>query len=192
MIKTITKKIWLENGVNISIDLEIPLSCDAITFDDSMIEDVLINQCLRGMREAIITYKQSELPDMFLDGQEIIITNQLPGEIYGAMSMIGDIMLVDADAISDIRPIKASFLFGHEMGHKIEKYRPMRDSKELAARFLGIGLYGHERVISEALADEFGNIAIGESSSANRFNPYFVGEQHKILQHTILRDVYKV
>ncbi len=191
MIKSITKRICLEDGINILVDLQIPLSIDKITFDDSMIEDLMINQCLHGLKEAISSYRCSKLPNIFLTGQEIIITNELPDDIYGSMTLLGDTMFVDADAISDIRPIKASFLFGHEMGHKISKYRPMADSKELMARLLGIGLLGHERVINEALADEFGTIVTGGYSSSNRFNEYLADEHHKLLQHTILRDVYR-
>lgn len=192
MIKKIEKKIVLADDININIDLSIPIFTDRVIEDDGFIDDIMIKQCLRGLKEAISTYKSSELPDRFISGQEIIITNDLPEGIYGAMSMIGDMMLIEADAISDIRPVKASYLFAHEIGHKIERYRDMSESKNMVAHLLGIGLYGHERMISEALADEVGNIAVRENSDACRFNYYLEDEQHKVLQHTILKDIYRV
>lgn len=191
MIKRINRKLTLEGNINIYFDLEIPLGIPSINFDDSDIENMLINQYLRGIRSAILSYRNSELPSVFLEDQNIVVTNKLPEDIYGAMTMVGDTMIIDADAISDIRAIEASFLFAHEMGHKIIKYRPMKDSRGLVSSFLGVNEHA-KKLIDEALSDEMGNMSVGFISSANRFNHLLRSSEHHRLQYTILKDVYRV
>ena len=88
MIKRINRKLTLEGNINIYFDLEIPLGIPSINFDDSDIENMLINQYLRGIRSAILSYRNSELPSVFLEDQNIVVTNKLPEDIYGAMNYI--------------------------------------------------------------------------------------------------------
>lgn len=168
----IDKKYFLPEGIDIHLDIEIPLSDSAvIPEDNSFMEDMLANQCITGLRGAIEDYKRSELPNAFLTPQEITITNKLPFEIYGAFTLIGDEMFVDADAISDIRRIQSSFLFAHETGHKIEKYRDLLETYEAIASTLGIGVSGNELLLKEIFADACGSIA-----SPNTFDAWTLSE----------------
>lgn len=160
MEKTINKEIMLLDGTRISIDISIPIY-DLMDVAEERVEfvtDILVNQVLRGLRSSIESYKNSELPNKYLQFQTFIVTNKIPFTIAGAFKLDGDDIIVEADSISDIRPISASFLLGHEMGHKIDKYIDTKEAYQSIASSFGIGT-ANEEFLREMYADICGLIA---------------------------------
>lgn len=189
----IDKKYFLPEGIDIHLDIEIPLSDSAIIPEDnSFMESTLANQCITGLKSAIEDYKRSELPNAFLTPQEITITNKMPLEIYGAFTLIGDEMFVDADAISDIKGIQSSFLFAHETGHKIEKYRDLSETYEAIASTLGIGVSGNELLLKEIFADACGSIAVPNTFDSWGISNDLEEERCKHIMKLSLKGMYHI
>lgn len=192
-LKQIRKEIYLPEGIDVLVDIDIPLSINVLSEkDDSMMDEMLINQVYRGIKGALEDYRNSELPDKFLVGQKFIITNKMPLNTHGRFYLIGDDIMVDADSISGIRRIDASFLLGHEMGHKYEKYLDLRDAYEAIANMLGMSTRGNEHLLLEIFADECGNIAINNLRDSESQIVSMSEDKRKYLQRKILGSIYHI
>ena len=102
---------------NIIVDTDILVTFEEEVrddIDDSFLVNTLIYQSVEGIKSAIRRYEESGLPNRFLKGQRFIATNKLHRHIYGYFYLPNDDIVLDADAISNIRRIESSFLFGHE------------------------------------------------------------------------------
>lgn len=153
---------------NIIVDTDILVTFEEEVrddIDDSLLVNTLIYQSVEGIKSAIRKYEESELPNRFLKGQRFIATNKLHRHIYGYFYLSNDDIVLDADAISNIRRIESSFLFGHEMGHKIIRYRDTSSSQKEIARIFQMSIEGNERNFKELYSDIVGLIVSNFNSS---------------------------
>lgn len=193
MIKTIEKEICRFDEYKAKIDIDIPIQGE-ITIDqkqDEFFEEMLINQMIRGLDSARAKYKNSELPNLFIEYQNYIITNNLPDNILGMYDGSSDDIYFDADTISDIRGVEASFVHGHEVGHKIIRYRNMTGCLSDIAHILGVSLYGNEHRLKELLCDECGNLVAGTSRDRLLFNHLIEEGRREHIQKKILYNIYR-
>lgn len=197
MQKTINKNIMLLDGTKISIDISLPVS-DIYDVGEEryyFVSDIMINQVLRGLRKSIDAYKSSELPDKYLNFQEYIVTNNIPYGILGAFRLVGDDIIVEADAISGIRPTSAAFLLGHEMGHKIDKYIDTKETYASIASSFGIGS-DNEEFLREMYANICGLIASNNNDEGlahlgGMSLPDVLSEGHtEYLKRQVLKGIY--
>lgn len=162
-INNYNSKKRLDSGVNLIYDLSFPVIAgndDLIDERFESIKTILNSQYSNAVTCVIADYKNSLLPLKFIENQNICVTNLGDcSNIYGLFELNGDDILVDANAIcSMIADIRSSFLFGHEMGHKIAKYRANDATYIQLANILGISFYDNQNIIKETFADECGNI----------------------------------
>lgn len=115
-------------------------------------------QCFNSIKRCVSDYEKSPLPERFIKSQEFIITNHLPSNIYGYYSQRGEIFL-DADAIRGIRGYSSQFLFGHELGNKIQRYRDVGPCYDIISRVYDTSEESFKRAV---LSDIFGSIVSGE------------------------------
>ena len=118
---------------------------------DDLMTDCLCNQ-----------YDNSPLPQKYIKEQEFIVT-VLPRIILGCFCYINDKIYVDADEISNIRRINASFLLGHEIGHKISKYIDTKDIYNEISRLFCIPI-SRKDILEETLADLVGFVVSNNGS----------------------------
>lgn len=158
MNKNIKKTIFLpKHNNNVLVDVSIPIERNILSpSDDEWMANCLCNQYKNGLKEALNQYDNSPLPKKYIDGQDFIVTI-LPREILGGFSYIDDKIYVDADAISNIKRINATFLMGHEIGHKISKYIYTKDIYDEISILFYISSSKKE-VITETFADLVGFI----------------------------------
>ncbi len=187
--KKIQSNISLNDNISVQIDIEINLNkrLEEINDDvDKFVTKNIIAQELRSLKSSIETYKESELPNVFLNNQKFIVTDKLPFQIFGYFYLPNDDIVLDADTVSNIRSVGANFLFGHEMGHKIAKYRNTKISYKEIASIYGLSIYGNERFFSEVFADICGyivspNIEIDQETT----------DRAEYLKRKVLKDIYK-
>lgn len=200
MNKIIEKKICLMDGTNINIRINIPLDgyYQIDEKKDEFITDIIINQVLRGLKQAIASYKNSELPNKFLHPQVFYITNELPFYTLGAFQLVGDDIIVDADAISNIRKTSSDFLLGHEMGHKICKYIDPQNAYESIASSFGISILDNEYFLREMYANICGLIVSGNNEEKlPHLGEYTLNEalsqgHTEHLKRQVLKSIYHV
>lgn len=200
MNKVIEKKICLLDGTKIEININIPLGdyCIIDEKKDEFMTDILTNQILNGLRHSLDAYKNSELPNKFLHPQIFIVTNELPFYMLGAFHLVGDNIVVDADAISNIRRTSSDFLLGHEMGHKICKYKDYQDAYESIASSFGISVNGNEAFLSEMYANLCGLIVSkNDDEKLPHLDDYSLNEtlspmHTEHLKRQVLKSVYHI
>lgn len=183
--RIITNHTKLEKNITVDTDVVIPFEQEVRgDIDDSFIVETIINQGLRGLKESIKKYEESDLPNRFLEGQRFVITNKLPFYVYGYFYLPNDDIVLDSDTMTNIRRIEASFLLGHEMGHKIIRYRDTKASFAEIARLFQMSVEGNEYNLKEMYSDICGLIVSGY----NRF-----GEDPKVthLKRKILTDLHR-
>lgn len=193
MIHKVEKSIVKFNDYSVKVDIDIPIS-GVETIDpanDEFMTEILVNQFIRGLERARERYKNSCLPNAFIDYQEYLITNNLPDDILGMFDGTSDIIYFDADTISDIRGIEASYVHGHEVGHKIIKYRRMNQCLNDIAHVLGVGLNGNEGKLKELLCDECGNLVAGTARDRLLFNHRIEKPKREYVQRKILYHIYR-
>ena len=169
----VKKEIMLFDGSKLKIDTEVKLS-KSITINEKDYEfgvNMLIEQYLRSVKSAIESYKNSNLPSLFIRGQEYIVTDvsylsiDNYHRILGVYNLLYDQILFDPDSISGIG-INPNFLMGHEVGHKISKYKLDDASREEIRSILGIPCM-NEHIIEETFADACGDIVQNEIINNN-------------------------
>lgn len=167
------KEIMLFDGSKLKIDTEVKLS-KSITINEKDYEfgvNMLIEQYLRSVKSAIESYKNSNLPSLFIRGQEYIVTDvsylsiDNYHRILGVYNLLYDQILFDPDSISGIG-INPNFLMGHEVGHKISKYKLDDATREEIRSILGIPCM-NEHIIEEIFADACGDIVQNEIINNN-------------------------
>lgn len=163
VINNYNSKERLDSGGNLIYDLSLPVIAGNDDLNDErfeFIKTILNSQYSNAVSYVIADYKNSLLPLKFIENQNIYVTNLGDcSNIYGLFELNGDDILVDANAIcSMIADIRSSFLFGHEMGHKIANYRAKDATYIQLANILGISFYDNQNIVKETFADECGNI----------------------------------
>ena len=123
--------------------------------------------------------------ERFLRSQNFIVTNDLPRDIYGYYSQSGDIFL-DADAINGIRGYSSQFLFGHELGYKIQRYRDVEPCYDIIRRVYDTSEETFQRAV---LSDIFGSIVSGKKEIDDYPMEEAVQNQLKL---EALKSVYRV
>ena len=190
---SLEKKIFLPKSLaTAEINIKIPLSDSAvIREDDDFIDNILVNQYCNGLESAVFDFENSELPSIFINGQRFLITNNLPVGFYGLFCLTEDDLIVaDADTISNIRKLRASYLLAHEMGHKIAKYRDTREAYKELAQIFGISLKEHEDIIAEIYADICGNI-VTDSNDYHLIDRPVSKADNEHAKQLVLKSVYK-
>lgn len=183
--RIITNHTRLER--NITVDTDIKLTFDREVddnIDDSFVVDTIIYQGLNSIKRSISAYEQSDLPNRFLEGQRFILTNKLPYYIYGYFYLPNDDIVLDADSMNNIRRVEANFLFGHEMGHKIIRYRDTSKSFAEIAKVLQMGIDGNEYNLKELYADICGLIV-------SDFNRQQEDDKVTHLKRKVLSDMHR-
>lgn len=197
-IKLVQKDICLMDGTKIQVDIQIPLEFD-VAIDkksEEWVEKMMIEQVLRGLKESIAAYKNSELSDRFLYPQKYIITNVTP--FLGTYFLIGDDIMVDADGISNITVTENTFLLGHEMGHKIAKYKDTTDAFYSIASSFGMNVPDNEEFIREIYSDLCGIIVSGNNDAPlvhlgrHSLNDVLPERNVELLKRKVLGSVYHV
>ena len=197
-IKLVQKDICLMDGTKIKIDIQIPLKYD-VAIDkrnEEFVEQIMIEQFLRGLKESIAAYKASELPDRFLYPQEYIITNVTP--FLGTYFLLGDDIMISADGISNITGTENTFLLGHEMGHKIDKYKETTDAFYSIATSFGMNVQDNEEFLREMYADICGIIVSGNNDAPLvhlgrlSLNDVLPDRNVELLKRKVLGSVYHV
>ncbi len=198
--KLIQKNVCLMDGTKIKVDISIPLRSESV-LDESQEEwvmEMLNNQVIRGLTSSIDAYKNSELPNRFLYPQNYTITNSMPADALGAFCLRGDDIFIDADAISNIGRISSSFLLGHEMGHKIEKYTDPTEAFWAIASAFGMGIQDNEEFLREMYADICG-IIVSQNNDASlahlggySLNEVFSNDHTEHLKRRVLSNIYHV
>jgi hypothetical protein len=157
-------KTQLNNGIKVICNFNIPVSgAEEDKVYESRMESLkpkLTTQYLTAIKEVLKRYEYSPLPKKFISNQSIFVTKMpVYDELYGLYKLVGDDIVVDADTICNLYiRLQASFLFGHEMGHKIAKYKATDELYEEMASILGISLNENYYAITETFADECGNM----------------------------------
>lgn len=169
----VKKNIMLLDGSKITIDTDIRIN-GPVVIDEKDSEfgvNMLIEQYLRAVKNAIESYKNSLLPNKFIERQEYIVTDisyydiQTFHHILGAFNLLYDLILFDPDSISGIL-YDPKFLMGHEAGHKISKYKLDDKTKAEIRSILGLSSM-NEYIIEETFADACGDIVEGNDYSNN-------------------------
>lgn len=192
----IEKEIMLFDGSKLKIDTEVRLN-GPIAIDDEYSEigiDMLIEQYIRSVKSAIAAYKKSELPESFIRGQEYIVTDvsyfdlDSYHHILGLFNLVYDLILFDPDSISGIG-FDPNFLMGHEVGHKISKYKLDDNTREEIRSILGIPTM-NDYIIEETFADACGDIVQNEAINNYSFLPNDPIRREK-MRTIALRTSYK-
>lgn len=169
----VKKEIMLIDGSKLKIDTEVRVS-GPIVINEKESEfgvNILIEQYLRSVKNAISAYKKSELPESFIRAQEYIVTDvsyfdlDSYHRILGLFNLVYDLILFDPDSISGIG-FDSNFLIGHEVGHKISKYKLDDNTREEIRSILGIPTM-NEHIIEETFADACGDIVQNETRNNN-------------------------
>lgn len=198
MIKLIQKDICLMDGTIIKVDIQIPLEHESVIDEnqEEWVKEMMTEQVLRGLKESIAAYKTSELPNRFLYPQKYIITNVTP--FLGTYFLIGDDIMVDSDGISNITGTENTFLLGHEMGHKIAKYKDPTEAFYSIASAFGINVQDNEELLREIYSDLCG-IIVSDNNEAplvhlggNSLNEVLSNDHTEHLKRQVLRNIYHV
>lgn len=192
----IEKEIMLFDGSKLKIDTEVRLD-GPIAIDDEYSGigiDMLIEQYIRSVKSTIAAYKKSELPESFIRGQEYIVTDVSYFDldsyhlILGLFNLVYDLILFDPDSISGIG-FDPNFLMGHEVGHKISKYKLDDNTREEIRSILGIPTM-NDYIIEETFADACGDIVQNETINNYSFLPNDPIRREK-MRTIALRTSYK-
>lgn len=160
----------------------------AITIPERAEEEFLktvANQCFSSIKRCVSAYEKSPLPERFIKSQDFIITNNLPRDIYGYYSQKGNIYF-DADAINGIRGFSSQFLFGHELGYKIQRYRDVGPCYDIIRRVYDTSEQSFQSLV---LSDIFGSIVSGKKEIDDYPMEKEVQNQLKL---EALKSVYRV
>lgn len=119
----------------------------------------IANQCFRTVSQNIYAYNKSLLPERFIRSQNFIVTNWLPSYVYGYYNPNGDTIYFDGDAIRGLSRFSSLFLFGQQLGYKIQHYKDEEPCYEIIRRECGIYNEQMQRTI---LSGIFGSLALKE------------------------------
>lgn len=185
----------LSDGIKVVSDLKIPVltANDNNRLDENnFFKEMITSQYLKGIKETLVAYKNSLLPDRFLTNQLIYVVNT--SDFYGSFLYDGDldIIYVNFNTISDISCYKSSYVFGHEMGHKIEKYKANMTTYQEVSRILDVSVDGNLKILSETFADACGNIVYSDINAYHMLSKSLTEEKNEALKRLVLKTVYSV
>ena len=190
MIKKIDKTYFLPKYcINVLVLIDILVRDEhAITITERAEEEflkIMADQCFSSIKRCVSAYEKSPLPERFIKSQDFIITNYLPRDIYGYYSQKGNIYF-DADAINGIRGFSNQFLFGHELGYKIQRYRDVEPCYDIIRRVYDTSEETFQRLV---LSDIFGSIVSGKKEMDDYPMEEEVQSQLKL---EALKSIYRV
>lgn len=190
-IVRINKKVYEWDEYLAEFDIGISVRDDSEIRDTDFIEEMLINQCNKGLKLSRDSYKNSELPDAFIKEQKYLITNELPNGILGMYDPTTDQVCFDADTISDIKLPEAAYIHGHEIGHKIIRYKNMDLCFKDIADILSVSPLGKDYYLNELFCDECGNIVANTFNDRCLFGRTIPNPLRKQIQRKILYHIYR-
>lgn len=188
----VKKDIMLLDGKRIIIDVDVqfdgPIAVDEEGYEFGV--EMMISQYSNAVKRSIEAYKNSDLPTRFIEFQEFFVADLsfLGYGHFGIYDRRSDTILFDPNAISGIG-CRTEFLFGHEVGHKIGKYKLDDDAREEIRSLLGLCTY-NEHIISETFADACGDIVLNKPNSYYQFLPNDEKSREK-LKNLALRASYR-
>lgn len=191
VLKEIQKEICDLSGYTVFIDIAIPIFWEVEVYENDLFDNIIINQVTAGLQQGVNDYRMSPLPNYFIDGQRYIITNRLPSGVLGFYHAGTDETFLDADVMSNIRKVSASFIHGHEIAHKIERYRKMNGLYQDIAHILGMGLSGNQEILSEIYADECANMISSTYYDRGLLRSAIDDDKREYIHKKILYNVYK-
>jgi len=124
-VVTIDNKFVLDDSI--LVDMKVFSTCAqhltqrALDIRVKGANEILTSQVQQGLRTAIESYKASELPNIYLKNQSILVTNDI--DEYVKFDNQTDKIIMDVDGASDLYRFSVSYLFGYAMGSKIWKYK---------------------------------------------------------------------
>lgn len=199
-INKIEKYICLPYGVNLYIDIELPIDEIALANPDyeessEKVKELIVSQITGSIMRNLESYASSELPSRFLAGQNIVVTTKLIDDNLGTFDRRTDIIRLDPDRISlAMDGLQASFLFGHEMGHKIQKYKNPQDTYGEIANFFGMGL-SNDILLREIYSDIVGNMASQSKLDRGIYIPHLQTslspEESNYIKKRVLNSIYR-
>lgn len=190
-IVRINKQVYEWEEYLAEFDIDIPVRGEGEITGEDFMEEMLINQCKRGLKLSRDSYKESELPDIFIKEQKYLITNGLPDGILGMYNPVTDQVCFDADTISDIKKVEAAYIHGHEIGHKIIRYKNMELCFKDIAEILSISPLGNDYCLNELFCDECGNIVANTNNDRLLFGASIPKTLRKQIQRKILYHIYR-
>jgi hypothetical protein len=183
------KEIMLVTGEKVFLDFELS---DARIANDSFIEYWLVDQYYKAIKDLLDLYKKSELPNRMIKGQDYTIVNGIyhsKGRSFGFYCPDDDSIIYDADTIAGLSRVPAEFIFAHELGHKIAKYRLTDDEmKELA--YLANVSYDNKEAINETYADACGSILCPDGKSYYQYLDCDY-DRDECIKRLVLKSCYK-
>lgn len=189
----VKKDIMLLDGKRIIIDVDFPID-GPITVDEEGYEhgiELLMCQYYNAVKRAIEAYNNSDLPTRFIEAQKFIVTDLSfagPGNL-GLYDRQSDTIFFAPNAISGIG-CNGEFLMGHEVGHKIERYKLIdEETKEEIRSILGLCSF-NEHIIKETFADACGDIVYNKQDSYHQFLPDDEKRREK-LKNLVLKTSYR-
>ena len=137
---------------------------------DKFLTEILFPQYTRAIKDALIAYKNSKLPEKFLYGQRIRITPfpLVTDDVRGYYDIFEDIICLDRDSLSlGFFSGCGNFLYGHEAGHRIIAFKKGY-KKEALLEVSNMLSISNEIITTELLCDAFGYLI--SSGSKTRFD----------------------
>ena len=189
MIKVTEKNVYLPKYNNdVHIHIITPVNDDMVASltekDEDLINNIIINQIIFNLDKCIKAYEKSELPDRFINQQSFIITNSIPKDLFGCYMYNGDIYL-NPDVLSGICFLSNKFIFGHEMAHKIEKYRNLEELYTVIRRIYDTN---DETFLKEVFSDICGTLV----SKKKEITRYPLNEEiYNNLKQKTLKCIYR-
>ena len=123
---------------------------------------IVADQCNYSVGQCVEAYNKSPLSERFIRSQDFIITNYLPQDVYGFYNSNDDTIYFEPDAIRGMRGFPGQFLFGHQLGCKIQSYKDVEPCYDIIRRECGIYDEGVQRTV---LSGIFGFLALTEYKS---------------------------
>lgn len=134
---------------------------------EHMLNDMLFPQYRRALTNAISMYEKSELPNHFLYDQTVII-EPLPVIYDGVLAYYhrgNDTIVLDCDSFSlGFKLGTGDFLYGHECGHRIFRFRKSGRERALNDVRSIIGITDR-KLAEELLCDAFGYLVNPQGKS---------------------------
>ena len=183
----IEKKVHLpEHNNYLNIYIEIYGNDEyIISQKEELLQSGLINQYVTNLKKCIIAYELSPLPERFINSQKFNITNTEPYVFCGAYNINNGDIYLNPDSLIGISDYSGEFVFGHEIGHKIQEFRNCEEVYEIVRRIYNTN---NPYFLEEIFSDICGTMV----SQKKEIKRYPMNEEiHNILKQKVLKCIYR-
>ena len=145
----------------------------------------MINQYVISIIKCIKAYELSPLPKRFINLQKFNVTNTEPYIICGTYNINNGDIYINPDSLIGIRDNLGEFVFGHEIGHKIQEFRNCEEVYEIVRRI-------YDTNNSYFLEKIFSDICGTMVSQKKEIKRCPMNEEiHNILKQKVLKCIYR-